>query len=236
MPYFFLGVAALVLLLFAARRFVSANPADLARQIKRISGIVLLLIAAVLMIGGRWFFGLALAGFGLSLLGLAGGIPGLGGLGSTRPSSGKVSTVRTAMLEMQLDHDSGAMRGRVIAGNFDGAELDLMERDALRALWQECLADEESRALLEAYFDRRNPGWREDFDADESAGQSASAGSGAMTDKEAYQILGLSPGAGKAEIREAHRRLMIRLHPDRGGSTFLAAKINEAKDRLLSGH
>ncbi|MEP3277101.1 MAG: DnaJ domain-containing protein [Stappiaceae bacterium] len=235
MPYFFLGVAALVLLVFAAKRFVAASPADLARQIKQVSGGVLLFIAAILMFTGRWVFGLAVAGFGLSLLGL-GGIPGFGRVGGSRPTSGKISTVRTAMLEMQLDHDSGAMRGRVIAGTYDGSDLDQMDRDMLRALWLDCGADEESRALLEAYFDRRNPSWREDFDANESSGQSASASTGAMTDKEAYQVLGLSPGAGKTEIREAHRRLMIRLHPDRGGSTFLAAKINQAKDRLLSGH
>jgi hypothetical protein len=90
--------------------------------------------------------------------------------------------------------------------------------------------------LLDAYLDRRQPGWREDLKFDRDAGEGRAARAGNMTEKEAHEVLGLQPGAGQAEIREAHRRLIKAVHPDVGGSAFLAAKINEAKDRLIGKH
>jgi DnaJ-domain-containing protein 1 len=104
---------------------------------------------------------------------------------------------------------------------------------AIRALVAE--VDEESRALLLAYLDRRDPGWREDAQGDAAAGRSAPA-SGKMTEEEAYQILGLQPGASVDDVSRAHRSLMKKLHPDQGGSTYLAARVNQAKDVLLRRH
>jgi DnaJ-class molecular chaperone len=89
---------------------------------------------------------------------------------------------------------------------------------------------------VESYLDRTHPGWRDDIHADHAKRQSASARAGGMDANEAYEILGLEPGASEADVREAHRRLMKQVHPDRGGSAALAAKINEAKDRILGRH
>jgi DnaJ-domain-containing protein 1 len=137
---------------------------------------------------------------------------------------------------MRLDHDSGQMSGRVMSGDFHGRELDKLDRAELITLRKEVLSDPESLALLEAYLDRRIAGWREDVEGNAAAGAGGAPDSGPMTDQQAYEILGLAPGASKAEIRAAHRRLMMRMHPDQGGSTYLAAKINQAKDRLLGRH
>jgi hypothetical protein len=104
------------------------------------------------------------------------------------------------------------------------------------ALASEIGGDSDSAALLEAYLDRRFPGWREDVQGDRAARPGGAPDSGPMTDQQAYEILGLAAGAGEAEIRAAHRRLMKRVHPDQGGSTFLAAKLNQAKDWLLNRH
>ena len=88
-------------------------------------------------------------------------------------------------------------------------------------------------ALLETYLDRRFAGWRE---ADEGQAQAGRGGGGAMSRREAYETLGLEEGASAEEIIRAHRTLMKKLHPDHGGSTGLAARVNQAKDVLMQRH
>ncbi|MEM8750093.1 MAG: DnaJ domain-containing protein [Pseudomonadota bacterium] len=146
------------------------------------------------------------------------------------------SSVRSAALEMELDHDTGDMNGIVLVGQFEGMVLDEMDEEALHRLHEEIVYDGDSVALLDSYLDRRFPGWREDAKANAGAGQGSATGSGPMGEEEAYEVLGLVAGASEADIRKAHRRLMKTAHPDSGGSTFLAAKINEAKDVLLRSH
>jgi DnaJ domain len=125
---------------------------------------------------------------------------------------------------------TGAMSGEIIAGRLAGTKLDQLELSTLVSLLDEF--DAESRDLLAAYLDRRHPRWREDAQGHAAAGSGA-ARSGKMTKEETYQILGLEPGASTEQIGRAHRGLMKKLHPDQGGSTYLAARVNEAKDVLL---
>ena len=149
-------------------------------------------------------------------------------------SSGKrKSTVRSAALEMELDLDTGEMEGRVLAGKFEGGLLSELSEEQLLQLYAGVSGDSDSASLLEAYLDRRMPLWREHADAHGSEGKRSAPGSGSMTKEEAYQVLGLEPGASPAEIRKAWRKLMKSVHPDSGGTEFLAAKINAAKDVLL---
>jgi hypothetical protein len=148
-------------------------------------------------------------------------------------SSGQQSVVQTRFLKMTLDHDSGEMNGVVLEGRYAGqAFSELALGQLLELLGEFEREDEESARLLRAYLDRAHgEEWEQ---ASASQGGSGESGfSSTMTRQEAYEILGLEPGASDEEVREAHRRLMQKLHPDRGGSTFLAAKINQAKDLLL---
>ncbi len=135
---------------------------------------------------------------------------------------------------MTLDHDSGELSGQIVAGPHAGHALGEFDLPQLTAMISGF--DAESVSLLESYLDRRFPAWRQDTQGNAAGGQSRAASSGKMTDEEAYQILGLQPGAGRDEIGRAHRALMKKLHPDQGGSTYLAARVNEAKDTLLRTH
>lgn len=148
---------------------------------------------------------------------------------TARSAAGQRSEVETRFLRMTLDHDSGEMNGVVTDGRFTARRLDGMDLGELLALLDECRVDDASAAVLESYLDRVHPDWR---DTAEATGHTGSTGA-AMTEQEARQILGLQPGASREEIVAAHRRLMQKLHPDHGGSDYLAARINEAKDVLL---
>ncbi len=233
MPTLFIGLLALILVLWLLKSFAHSDPRHLIKIGRTAGGIVALAGAAFLGSRGEVFAAVPLAGAGLSLLGwLPGGMGGFWPLG--QKSSGQASHVRSNFLEMTLDHDTGAMTGTIIAGRLKGTSLDALELSVLAVLLAEF--DEESRNLLAAYLDRRHPRWREDINDNATAGARGPARSGKMSDEEAYQILGLEPGASADDIGRAHRGLMKKLHPDQGGSTYLAARVNEAKDVLLRRH
>jgi len=237
-PYFILALALLLGFVFAASWFVNTDPKKVAQAARR----ALIVIGAVLL--------LALVIFNRQLLFLFIFMALMHLLmrrspmwqrvkAAAGPKPGQASEISTRFLKMTLDHDSGEMSGEVLDGQFSGQRLEELELAQLIKLWRECRAeDRQSAVVLEAYLDRtQGDAWREAAGAGprEEAASEGGAGGGAMSRDEACDILGVEAGASEAEIRDAHRRLMQKVHPDHGGSNYLAAKINQAKDILLGG-
>lgn len=206
-----------------------------------IAGIAMVVLLAVT---GRLHFLFALLAFLFPLLRrilpsvLTGG---MSGAGRGEAKTGNQSRVSSDILDMTLDHDSGTMSGEILKGPMAGRSLADLDESEFIELLQYCRAnDEDSARLLETYLDRRfGDSWRADDQAgaggEESAGGDSSGNAGGpLTESEALDILGLAPGASREEIIQAHRRMMQKVHPDRGGSNYLAARINEAKECLLS--
>ncbi|HUC10366.1 MAG TPA: DnaJ domain-containing protein [Stellaceae bacterium] len=237
------GVALLAGFLLLVYSFVNADPVRLARNLKWTGiGIAAVAVIALLLFPPARELAALLFPIAMSMP-LLSRIRRL--LDRVRaPRGGQSSTVTTDFLRMTLDHDTGTMTGTVLRGQFAGLRIEEMGVGDLLALLRECRAqDEEGAQLIEAYLDRLHPEWRDEFAGGRhsagTGGRAEAAGSGAqpagtdMTVDEARAILGLSPGATAAEVKEAHRRLMVRLHPDHGGSDYLATQINRARDVLL---
>lgn len=233
MPTLIAGIIALLVIYVLAQAFRSASPKVLARAFKLAGGIASLALAAFLGLRGQVAAALPVGLFGMGLLGWMPFGPA-GFSARTNRASGQASRVRTAFIEMVLDHDSGELSGHFTAGPYAGRALEEFDRATLIAALAEI--DDESRALLASYLDRRFSGWREHAQGDAASRQGGASASGKLTEEEAYEILGLQPGASRAEIARAHRLLMKKLHPDQGGSTYLAARVNAAKDTLLRRH
>ena len=227
-----LGFLLLIFGLAFAHATTSAQRSDLIRKLGAAFGLVMLAVAVLLSSRGLALFAMPLAMLGLWLFTRRWGLPGRG-WGTPGPATRQTSQVVTDHLEMEMDLDSGAMRGRVLKGVFAGRSIDGMAPAELALLWQDCrFEDPQSAQLIEAYLDGIHPTWREDM----ARAEDETGAGGRLSKDEAYKILGLKPGAGPDEIGRAHRELMKKFHPDRGGSAYLAAKINEAKDLLLAGH
>lgn len=153
------------------------------------------------------------------------------------PSHSQTSEVETRFFQMTLEHDTGVMSGAVREGAFKGQRLEELSLQELLQLWREVSRqDAQSATVLETYLDKMHGEvWRDAaYDSEESFTGSGRDGAEAMGEAEALEILGLEPGASADEVRQAYRQLMQKLHPDHGGSDWLAAKLNEAK-RILIG-
>jgi len=230
--YLILGISLLVGLIFLSRWFVAAEPRRVATVARWVALIVAVVVGGYLIWGGRHLLAAFLLPLMLPVLlryrALWHRLKAMAG-----PTPGQMSQVETRFLRMTLDHDTGTMTGVVREGRFHGRQLEELTLEELVELWRECrAADAQSAAVLEAYLDRtQDEAWRQSA----GAGAGPSATSTGMTREEALEILGLAPNASQSEIRETHRRLMQQVHPDHGGSNYLAAKINQAKDLLLGG-
>ena len=226
-----LDIVAVLIIIWFMHKYVRTNPTGVSNLLQKGGGVLALVAAVFASMHGGLAVGLPLAFMGFGLLGwLKGGV-----FGSWWGAGGaQVARQRTPFLEVEIDQATGAIRGRVIAGSRAGRDLDTLDDAAVGAVMAEC--DAESRKLLVAYLDRRRAGRREDPHGGAYARQGAAAGSGEMSEQEAYQILGLEQGAGAEEIGRAYRTLMKKLHPDQGGPTYLAARINQAKEVLLRRH
>lgn len=233
MSYVLLGGAGLIGALILYQLFLKADLRKFVRYLRWFVGGAVALLTALLLFRGQ--VGIAsITGYAAFMI-LRFGRLGPWSFESNTIGQDNESTVRSRFIVMTLDHDTGEVAGKVVAGAFKGASLADLGEAHVRQLLADVAIDPDSLALLETWLDKNRAGWREDF-----AGEATTPGSGAAAnsvaidpDEEAYEILGLRPGATADQIREAHHKLMKGVHPDQGGSNYLAAKINAAKDRLL---
>lgn len=213
------------------RLFARTPASNMSGLLRKIGGAALMAIAGLLMMRGAVNAAIPVFVVGAGLFGVPAGFARNFNWGQR--STGQRSRVETSLLSMELDHDTGNMDGVVKGGGFKGRTVSSLSEAELKELHRSCaLAGDQSLALLEAWLDRARNGWRDSWQAGQQS-RNAGAPSGAMTRDEAYAVLGLKPGASEDDIRKAHRRLMKEFHPDLGGSDYLAAKINQAKDVLL---
>jgi hypothetical protein len=229
--YFALGFIALVLVLYLLKALSRVDPVALA-NVLRYAAIALALLGLVLLIvGGKIGLVMMAASLGYPLWRRWQAHRQTGGFGRR---AGRSSGVDTAYLAVSLDHDTGTVDGYVKQGHFAGRRLgELSQPELVQLLDEVRRADPEAIAVLEAYLDRiHGPEWR---NASAGGGGNRATGRGPMAREEALAMLGLPANADEAQIREAHHRLMLKLHPDHGGSDYLAARLNEARDVLLGG-
>jgi len=237
---FLLGIALLVGLILFGRWYVTANPKEALKALKWIGICFFVIISCFFVFSGRlsWvFFGIpvllpwlmrarAVARVAKTFRRMSQANEGV--------KRGNTSNVETQFFKMTLDHDNGNMSGTISEGNHSGTDIEDMTTQQLIVLLNTCLLEDANSArILEAYLDRNRPDWHDYVDESDASTQRANTTS--MDRTLALQILGLSQGVTDKAIKEAHRKLISGMHPDHGGSDYLAAQINQAKDFLLGG-
>ncbi|MFT3671986.1 DnaJ domain-containing protein [Aestuariivirga sp.] len=226
---FLIALAVVVGGLWLIRKAAKMPPQAARNFAQKLGGGAIIAFAGLLTLRGQMQIAIPMFLFGAGLIGKTSAFPN--GFSWGGKSRGQKSRVATTLLTMELDHDSGTMDGEVLNGPSKGRRLSQLNETDLRAFHLLCTGSgDQSRALFEAWLDRNKPEWRGAWGQGGAAAQSSS---GPMSREEALAVLGLKTGASEEEIRAAHRRLMKDFHPDKGGSDYLAAKINAAKDKLL---
>ncbi|KKB11198.1 hypothetical protein VE25_13985 [Devosia geojensis] len=233
MTYFFIGGAILLAALAAWQGLRRLGRHRLMLLARWAAGGGAAIIGVLLLLARRIDIAVFLFVAAYSIL--ARGRLGPFSFGSDTLSGDSISKVRSRYFAMELDHDTGEVKGRALAGQFAGLDLMQLGEMETRALIEEISWDPDSVSLLESWLDANRAGWREYFE-ETAQGEDEAQAASADPVAQAYEILGLKPGATPEEIRAAHRELMKGVHPDRGGSSYLASKINEARDLLLKNH
>lgn len=227
MQYVLLAGVGLLVIGIALSVLRRANPRTVARAMRWIVGGIAALAAGYFLLRGRVEIALVLGSVAFPILRF--GRIGPWTFESETPSEDNISSVRSRYIAMTLDHATGAVSGKVIYGEFQGIDLVNLGENETRRLLNAVSSDPDSLALLESWLDKNRAGWREWLASHPEPGPGVEIDE----DATAYEVLGLRPGATAEDIKAAHRKLMMGVHPDQGGSNFLASKINEAKDRLL---
>jgi hypothetical protein len=231
-----LAIAAAAIAIYYLWRVRSMPPhKQRSGYIKFLLGLMIALVVVLTLTGRMHWVGAAITGAFVFLRQILPWIiralPFLNKLREQNTQSGE-SSIQTNHLSATLDHGSGHIDGEIIEGPHKGwllSELSIMQLEDLLAHYQ--TEDEESAELLEAYIDQRRQQADQNSEQQRSANRAASDQSARA---EALAILGLDEGSTEDEVVAAHRSLIQKLHPDRGGNDFLAAKINQAKDILLN--
>ena len=223
-----------LLIFYLATLYIRRDMRTLVRTLRGLFGWGSLAAAGILLLLRQVGIATILAFLGITVLtrGRIGPID----LTTTGRTEGSRSKVRSKFLEMELDHDSGDVFGRVVAGGYRGKDLIDLDENEMREFLTEVSRDSDSHSLLVTWLDANRSGWRDHFGFGEEGPEEPAAGSSSaqpMDRHQALQILGLNESASDAEIKAAHRHLLKKMHPDQGGSNFLASRINAAKDYLL---
>ena len=231
-----LAIAAAAIAIYYLWRVRSMPPhKQRSGYIKFLLGLMIALVVVLTLTGRMHWVGAAITGAFVFLRQILPWIiralPFLNKLREQNTQSGE-SSIQTNHLSATLDHGSGHIDGEIIEGPHKGwllSELSIMQLEDLLTHYQ--TEDEESAELLEAYIDQRRQQADQNTEQQRTANRAASDQSARA---EALAILGLDEGSTEEEVVAAHRSLIQKLHPDRGGNDFLAAKINQAKDILLN--